>query len=114
MCSRQGTPQQEQLPLPANILAIIMPKNNVSQQTLQITDGGVTNISGLGLTRVINSRPPKPISVCVVLGASDAQPGRVGFSKLGYITKGVTVIRKIHQIIETPKTHAMVCVKHAE
>ena len=113
MSPGQGTPQKE-LPLPTHILAIIMPKNNVSNQALQIADSGVANVSGLSLSRVIQSRPPEPINMHLALGASYTQLDRVGSLALGHITKRVRIIRKVQQVIETLKTHAMISVKHAE
>jgi len=74
MSTRKSTPQKKQFPLSANIFAIIIPKDNINHQALQIPDSEVANVFGLSLSRVIHSRPPKPINVLLLLSASYSGP----------------------------------------
>jgi len=76
--ARQGTPGNEQLRLSTAILVVVATKNDIRSQALKVTEVNIANVSGLSLSGVKDSRPPKLVYVSLSFRPSNAIPNGVG------------------------------------
>jgi len=60
------------------ILVVVATRNNIRGQALKVTEVNITDISGLSLSGIKDSRPPKSVYVSLSFEASNALPNGVG------------------------------------